>query len=301
MREISSGFASSGFRSGNRPGAGDRSKLVAAMPAYFSDRQRAPRARTNETIDAAVWGGIYAIVSARLSDGSFGFKFPDICPDGYGVIGGDMRSMGLMLKAEIPEMKIFPLPIEPPDTLTILDFLEFVAASIGKSIEGAYHSFFRHHHLTFDRDEGLKEFVDAINSIFARNGIAYELTSEGQVKRVLTAELQNLFATTSFHSGDTETDRLLEDARGQFSSPHENVRRDALEKLWDACERIKTLESGKDKREQVSRLLDRTAAGKFRQTLEDEAHALTTIGNSFRIRHSETSQEPLTASAQACH
>ena len=55
--------------------------------------------------------------------------------DGYGTIGGDMRSMGLMLKAEIPEMQ-FPLPDEPPDTLTILDFLEFVAASIGKPIEG---------------------------------------------------------------------------------------------------------------------------------------------------------------------
>ena len=63
-------------------------------------------------------------------------------------------------------------------------------------------------------------------------------------------------------------------------------------------ERIKTLESGKDKREQASRLLDRVASGKFRQTLENEARELTDIGNSFRIRHSETSQEPLTSSAQ---
>jgi hypothetical protein len=248
-------------------------------------------------IEPSVWGGIFAIVSARLSDGSFGYKFPDICPDGYGVIGGDIRTMGLMLKAEIPEMP-FPLPDEVPNTFTILDFLEFVTASIGKPIEARYHSFFGHHHLTFDREEGLREFVEAINSIFARNGVAFELTTEGQVKRILTAELQNLFTTTSFHSGDTETDRLLEEARSQFSSPHDSVRKDALEKLWDAFERIKTLESGKDKREQVTRLLDRAGSGKFRQTLETESRELTEIGNSFRIRHSETSQELLTGSAQ---
>lgn len=268
------------------------------MPGYFSDRQRAPRPRTNETIETAVWGGIYAVVSARLSDGSFGFKFPDTCSDGYGTIGGDMRSMGLMLKAEIPEMP-FPLPDDPPDTLTILDFLEFVAASIGRPIEGTYHSFFRHHHLTFDREEGLREFVAAINSIFARNGVAFELTPEGQVRRILTAELQSLFATTTFHSGDTETDRLLEQARAQFSSPHENVRKDALEKLWDAFERIKTLEPGQDKKAQVAALLDNAAKGKYRAMLESEAMELTKIGNTFRIRHSETTQEPLTRSAQA--
>lgn len=139
------------------------------MSAYFSDRQRGPRPRTNETIDAAVWGGIYATVSALLSNGSFGYAFPENCPDGYGVIGHDSRSFELMLKAQHPDVS-FPLPFdEVPDTLAILDFLEFVAASIGKPVEGSYHSFFRHHHLSFDRDAGLAEFVEVINSIFARN------------------------------------------------------------------------------------------------------------------------------------
>jgi hypothetical protein len=202
-----------------------------------------------------------------------------------------------MLKAEIPEMP-YPLPHEPPDTLTILDFLEFVAASIAKPIQGRYHDYFKHYHLAFDREEGLQEFVESINSIFARNGVAYELTEEGQVKRTLTTEMQQLLSDTSFHSGDTETDRLLEEARSQFSSPRVEARKDALEKLWDAFERVKTLETGKDKREQVTRLLDRVATGKFRATLETEAFELTSIGNSYRIRHSETSQEPLAGSKE---
>jgi hypothetical protein len=273
-------------------------KLAIAMSAYFSDRQRGPRPRTNETIDAAVWGGIYATVSALLSNGSFGYSFPETCPDGYGIIGHDNRSFELMLKAQHPHMP-YPLPLqEAPDTLTILDFLEFVAASIGKPIEGSFHSFFRHYHLSFDRDEGLREYVGAVNSIFARNGVAYELTEDGQAKRILAAELQQLFATTSFHSGDGETDRLLEEARADFTSPRENLRRGTLEKLWDAFERIKTLESGQDKRAQVTALLDKAAQGKFRAMLEIEATELTRICNTFRIRHSETTQEPLTQSAQ---
>jgi AbiJ N-terminal domain 4 len=269
------------------------------MPAYFSDRQRGPRPRTNETIDAAVWGGIYATVSALLSNGSFGHAFPETCPDGYGVIGHDSRSLELMLKAQHPDMP-YPLPLDQiPETMAILDFLEFVAASIGKPIEGSFHSFFRHHHLSFDHNEGLREFVNAVNTIFARNGVAYELTNDGEAKRILAAELQQLFATTSFHSGDGETDRLLEEARADFTSPRENVRRGALEKLWDAFERIKTLEPGPDKRAQVTALLDKTAKGKFRVTLEAEATELTRIGNTFRIRHSETSQEPLAQSGQS--
>src|ERR1051326_2694553 len=159
------------------------------MPSYFSDRQRGARPRTNETIDAAVWGGIYAVISALLSNGSFGYKFPETCPDGYGVIGHDSRALELMLKAQHPDMP-YPLPFaETPDTLAILDFLEFVAASIGKPVEGSFHSFFRHHHLSFNREAGLREFIEAINTIFARNGVAYELTDEGQVKRILAAEL----------------------------------------------------------------------------------------------------------------
>jgi hypothetical protein len=50
--------------------------------------------------------------------------------------------------------------------------LSAIAASIGKPVEGSFHPFFRDHHLSFDRDEGLREFVDAVNSIFARNGVA---------------------------------------------------------------------------------------------------------------------------------
>lgn len=49
---------------------------------YFTDREAGPRPRTTEAINKSVWGGIYAVVAARLADGSFGHRFPAVCPDG---------------------------------------------------------------------------------------------------------------------------------------------------------------------------------------------------------------------------
>ena len=69
---------------------------------------------------------------------------------------------------------------------------------------------------------------------------------------------------------------------------------DNQEKIWDAFERIKTLEPGDNKRDQAAALLNRTASTpKMRQSLDNEAKALTEIGNSLRIRHAETTQEKL--------
>jgi hypothetical protein len=102
--------------------------------------------------------------------------------------------------------------------------------------------------------------------------------------------LHEAVTTASFATGDTLLDGMLEDARQKFLSPDESVRRDALKKLWDAFERIKTLEPGWDKAAQAKLLLDKTAGTgvpKFREMLELEALALTKIGNSFHIRHSE--------------
>src|SRR5260370_34129934 len=72
-----------------------------------------------------------------------------------------------------------------------------------------------------------------------------------------------------FQTGDAETDRLLEAARRRILSPKPEDRQDALEKLWDAFERLKTLEPGANKREQADALLDRVAApgSAFRQAL----------------------------------
>ena len=64
-------------------------------------------------------------------------------------------------------------------------------------------------------------------------------------------------------------------------------------------ERLKTLDGQGDKKAQTKAMLDATAgtsSPKFRDALEREAKEVTDIGNSLRIRHSETSQEKLASS-----
>ena len=139
-----------------------------------------------------------------------------------------------------------------------------------------------------------------VNRLFARNGVAYELTPEGQARRLLPTPLAEALGRTVFKTEDKETDRLLETARQQIIRPKIEDRHDALEKLWDAFERLKTLEPGPNKGIQAKKLLDRaaTVGTRFRKVLEEDARALTEIGNTFRIRHSETSQEALRSPEQ---
>lgn len=271
------------------------------VQAYFSDRERGLRARTEEVIAARVWGALHDLVQGRIDDGSFGFRFPDMCYDGRGPCGTDAAAFWRTARAEIPDLPEQLRPDELPDTLAILDLLEFCAQSIAQPIERDFHSFFGHYHLSFDREAGLAALVAAVNRLFMRNGIAFELTAEGIVQRLGPSLLREDMRQAVFHTGDAETDKLLEDARRRFLSPQLADRQDALEKLWDAFERIKTLEQGANKRESATRLLDLAVseqAPKFREFLDQEAKALTTIGNTLRIRHSETDKEPLHDSQQ---
>ena len=62
---------------------------MASDDLYFSDKELAPNPRTIEEISHKVWGGVVASINSRISDGSFGYKYPEECPDGAGICGCD--------------------------------------------------------------------------------------------------------------------------------------------------------------------------------------------------------------------
>lgn len=267
------------------------------MSTYFTDREYGSRPPTIDIIDERLWAGLYSLIQTGIGNGSFGLRFPEQCPDGNGPCGCDEQVFRRVLGAEVPWIE-WPLsPSDVPDTPVILDLLEFCASAVGEPIRGSYHSYFGHYHLSWDRDAGLARFVADVNLLFRRNALAYELTPTGQARRLLPQPIADALGWTMFQTGDEETNRLLEVARQRFLSPKPEDRQDALEKLWDAFERLKTLEPGANKRTQADALLDCVAApgSGFRQALGREAAELTSIGNSFRIRHSETTQEALTS------
>jgi len=95
--------------------------------------------------------------------------------------------------------------------------------------------------LTFDVTIGQNKFKDNINRIFRRNGIAYELSDDGQIIRLGPEVLREALTTATYNTGDTDLDNLLNAARNKFLSPDLNIRKESLEKLWDAWERLKTI------------------------------------------------------------
>ena len=262
---------------------------------YFSDRERGPRPRTIPQVTQPAWGGIVALIQSRITTGAFGADYPEECPDGRGNIGTDTRAFRLAVRAEIPDVE---WPLDPdsifPPTLAIMDLIEFCHEHVAEPIPTSFHSFFGHQHFTFDRIPGQAEFRAAINRIFTRNNLAYELKDDGHIQRLAAPVLHEHLTGSAFRTGDLMLDGLLESARTKFLDPDPAVRREAIEKLWDAWERVKTLEPGPDKPTSVKVLLDKAAdEPTFRDVLEQEARTLTSIGNRFQIRHSETTQVPL--------
>ena len=89
---------------------------------------------------------------------------------------------------------------------------------------------------------------------------------------------------------DEELNKLIDEAKERFLKPDDqNV---ALEKLWDAFERIKTYYDP-NKKKSANRLIDQISIDLDRDIFENEFELLTTIGNKYRIRHHETDKKPI--------
>jgi hypothetical protein len=276
----------------------DRTDL-GTMPLYFSNREAGFPARTKLEVEAPAWGGIVALVHRYESNGGFGIDFPESCPDGRGPIGTDSHTLGLAIQADIPEIA-WPLDAKnAPPTLRVMDLIEFCHAHVAEPIEGSYHSYFGHSHLSFDRANGQADFRNRVNMILARNKLAYALGETGQVTRLAAPILDEELRAFDFETGDATLDILLDAARAKFLNPDPTIRREALEKIWDAWERLKTLEPGRGKKESATALLDKAAdEPQLRKVLEDESKTLTAVGNQFRIRHSETTQVEIRSADQ---
>lgn len=263
---------------------------------FFSDQELGVPARTHEDITPDARDGILGIIRARLGDDSFGLEYPrEDCPDGNAITGTNLEALGGVVRG----LRLcWPLdyPCEP-DRYQLLDLIQFCYQKVAQPQRGRWHGYGTHYHLTFDRLAGRAEFRDEVNLVFRRHGLVYELADNGQIQRLSPAVLGDALATALFNTGDSHLDQMLESARHKFRDKDPAIREESLEELWDAWERLKTVEPGKDKKESVARLLDKASSEpRFREILEKEATELTGIGNSFMIRHTEMAKTPIETS-----
>ncbi len=267
------------------------------MKKLFTERHGEGKARVAEILDDATREGLLTLVSARIDEEWFGLSFNEKCGDGYAYAGTDLTRLGRTMKGY---GIIWPHDVDrsnPPTDGQIFDLLEFSYEFIAEAKDPHYHSYMSHSHYSYDRDGGRAKFTQDVNRMFERNGMAFEL-KDGEVIRLAQAVLQEALDGSIFRTGDSTLDSMLEAARHKILNRSLDVRRESLEKLWDAWERLKTLEPGRDKRERAGRLLDKAATEPtLRARLEEEAVALTNIGNTFMIRHTEIDKIPITDSA----
>src|SRR4051812_10137969 len=124
------------------------------MTEYYSERVSGPRSRTETEFTERSWGGIVALVERSAANNVFADEFPEHCPDGRGVCATDERSLRLAVLAEHPEVT-WPLdPQAVPDAPAVLDLVEYLHRIASDPELQDYHSFFGHHHLSFNRHRG---------------------------------------------------------------------------------------------------------------------------------------------------
>ena len=180
-----------------------------------------------------------------------------------------------------------------PQPLRILNLLEFVHEHIAAPINHAFHEHFTHWHLNFNGPEGKAQFTGDVNAMFARFGLAFEMSAEGAITRNPPEEIRESIKVV-FQTGDNQLDELLNVARQKYLSPNPQDRREGLERLWDGLERMKTILPGKDKKAQVTALIHAAYIDvETRTRIDNELNELTEIGNRYNIRHFETNKTPI--------
>jgi hypothetical protein len=247
---------------------------------------RGQRIRVNQELTDAAWGGIIALYQRYVSTNWFAEDFPKNCEDGQGPYACDEEILSLALAAEIPEVE-FPLYSKSvPPTLAAMDLLEFIYAHASEPVQGSYHRFFEHYHLSFDSNK--EQVSQDINMLLARNGMAYELSdATGRIESLASEVVEEQLRHGLPPSVDAELDELLEDAVQNFRSPDPATQVKAIEPLWDAFERMKTILDPKKKTGATKLVNAACDSEPERELLAAEMRSLTRIGNEFRIRHHE--------------
>ena len=228
-------------------------------------------------------------------------KFPEYCPD-YGnvVCGLDLASFEKSLKFQIPGLfygydgKVVYPSVDDYDQYALLDYIEYIGGNIKDITEYDYHTFFQHHHLKLENTEQVfVSFQNEVNEVFELTGLLYTLADSKRVERITTADTQ---IDESKEIVQTIKEPCLKDLINEavsfYKHPNPAIYRSAVEKLWDALERVKTfyVPAGMDKKKSVETLIKSMANNQqhFFDLFTTEFRTLTEIGNNYRIRHHET-------------
>ena len=226
------------------------------------------------------------------------WKYPLECPDGKGVYGLNMSKLDSHLKFEIPTLyRNYAGQITTPsahsefDPFAIFDLIEFFVSQMRDIYRRTWHEYFKHRDFDYGNTIEIRAtFRKRINEEFVKMGLLYTLTEQQQIERVvengvLSEEIENAVKNV----GEQGLKGLLQEAIFLHKSPYPADHKDAVEKIWDALERLKTYHAHLDKKQSLAKIIGDMSGEQeaFAVLFNDEFKALTAIGNDFRIRHHE--------------
>ena len=263
---------------------------------YFTEREGDLPPATNDDMPDQFVEAIAAEVQGLCDRWWLARGWPVRCSDPGGmVIGTDQNRFWREARAKL-NLSVGDISqlTNEPNRLRVLNLIEFVHEHVAAPIIAGWHDYFAHNHLNFDGPSGKAQFRESMNGLFARYGLAYNFTDAGVVIRRVPEAIGGRLTDARFRTGDAQLDELLEAARTKYLSPDPAVRLEGLEKLWDALERLKTVEDGKDKKARVTELIEGAYAEPDARTrIDNELNELTKIGNTYNIRHFEKDRLPL--------
>lgn len=257
---------------------------------YYSQRAGRVRPRDRE-LDDDFWLVLRTYARHLESEGHLAPDFPEACPDGYGTCGVDRSLVTARILMELGEGE-WPLPNSRPDDLSVLDYVEFLHEHVSDVGWGSdFHSYFQHFHVsTSNKVDGQLRYREEVNGTFERMGYRYEIRVDGTVVRLSDPVQDEDILADVEPTTDDHLNELIARAQYDFYDKAGDRKAQALEAIVDAFERIKTLESS-DKPTSIQTTLEKVSdEPEVREHIDTEMKSLTSAGNSFGIRHHETSQ-----------
>lgn len=117
---------------------------------------------------------------------------------------------------------------------------------------------------------------------------------EGQLNDEIHNEGKEILNQSEISSSDNIINEKIEESKLYIRSNESNKKQMAVEQIWDAFERLKTI-YGEDKKDSTQKLINTVSngSGTTKELLEKEFKELTRIGNEFHIRHFENGRKPL--------
>lgn len=283
---------------------------------FFSDTEDKVQEPYTEELSISFCNGLVALIEKVKARQALSISFPEMCPDSPNTVCGfDQVSFEAAIAAYIPRLNwklvylndsisdfdfVLSEDKDEINKYAILDLIEFIYSNLKDVVSiGNYHSFFNHsHYKSANTEEEKKYFRDEVNTMFRRNNIGFCLSSKGKIERVLSQFYSDILKQ-HINTVDPTLNSYIAESYKLILSPDLQDRQRALERIWDAYERMKTYYPEVKKKESADKVISTQANNDvaFDKLLHSEYDALTKIGNEFMIRHHETNKIPIIDSA----